>query len=76
MTSPTILSGVDAPAVTASVHGSRAGSQSRVSVSFPGRAPGGRCRMASTSRQEGSAIWYVATRSAQIRARLRVLLLL
>ena len=80
MTWPTMLLGVEAPAVNPMMTGP-AGSQSgRDLLRRPPRstgAPIGRCRISvADSRQAGSAMWNVGTRSAQIRARLQVLLLL
>src|SRR5690606_15651154 len=73
-TCSTMLSGVEAPDVKPIVTGP-AGSQPVVRISSG--CPAGLCRIVSgDSRHCGCATWYVGTCSAQMRARLQVLLLL
>src|SRR5688500_2565101 len=70
---PTRLSGVEAPDVSPIVT-SPSGSQPAVVISAGCRT--GLCRIASRDTSPpGSAMWKVGTRSAQMRARLHVLLL-
>src|SRR6187399_3409352 len=79
MTWPTMLLGVEAPAVNPMTSGP-AGSQSHETSSSTDDVEGrpiGRWRIsAADTRQLGSAMWNVVTRPAQILARLQVLLLL
>ena len=83
-TSPTMLSGVEAPAVRAMVTRSVDGSQSLVLTSkgsgaakSPPSFPDGRCLISSPeTRHEASAMWKVRVTSSQILVRFFVLLLL
>src|SRR5260370_20894440 len=72
---PTRLSGVEAPDVRPTVTEPVGGSQPDVVTSA--FEPTGRCRISSGEiRQSGLAMWKVRRDTAQMRARLQVLLLL